>query len=829
MAPRGQDWRRKPWWPAFRTSGLYAALAFLWIYSSDALLGMIFRDPAEITRFSTIKGTAFVLLTALMLFLDRLAGERASRRQRRVTEESETKFRSLIEHAPVGIVVADNRGKIIQANAAAGELTGFAHGELEQGEIWPLAVPETREEVLADLRRLRELGHLHTVLPSLRKDGQQVSLDISAARIRSDLYIGFIRDVTEQRRASEALRASEQRFRLLTEEAPLGIALQGPDRGFRYLNPRLVELVGYDLAEVPTWERWLARAYPDPALRAAVMADWEEDFGHHQESEHTHARVTSVTCKDGTVKSINIRSRCLADGGWLMTFEDETLRKRAEEATRAASAERLARLEAASLARVVPWSMDEHGWMQWGESLEAVFQWPTGPTRRHLGWPWDRLHPDDHLRLRIALAQADQGQVSSFECRMSRLDGHWLWTRWTLAGERGQYHGAVQDIHDQHEVQAQLLQTQKLESMGTLMGGITHDFNNLLMAILGFSELLLQDEKLSAANRHAMETIFKAASRGRSLIDQFLGFSRKLPARRVQANLNSVAEEASRLLRHALSNRVELRLQLAPKLPDTHFDTSQLHQVLMNLALNARDAIQDQGTITLRTSLAEVGHDQGAAHGRPQGTYVLLEVEDDGMGIPPATLHRIFEPFFTTKGTKGTGLGLSMVHGIIMEHGGILECRSEVGRGTAMRIYLPLMATAKETPLEGAGPARAKNILVLTAQASLREELAGILGLLGQASTSTPTPEATLERLGRDPWDLLILEPEALPQPPGFLQALQDMEWQGGIVSVGSRLDPSFQHRTAGHLARNFTLFDMVEILDRLPQDDLPHAAHPSS
>jgi signal transduction histidine kinase len=494
-----------------------------------------------------------------------------------------------------------------------------------------------------------------------------------------------------------------------------------------------------------------------------------------------------------------------------------TGRKAEEKSREAASAERLAMLEAASVARVVPWSMDHEGWMHWGESLGAVFQWPGGVARRQQGWPWERIHEEDHLRLRIALAQADQGFVSGFECRMAQKGRRWIWTRWTLAEEGGRYHGAVQDIHEQHEIQAQLLQTQKLESMGTLVGGITHDFNNLLMAILGFSELLLQDASLTKVQLRGVDTIYRAATRGRTLIDQFLGFSRKLPARRVQANLNHLLEEACRLLQHALSKNVDLRLELAPDLPDAHFDPGQLHQVVMNLTLNARDAIQDHGTIILRTGLANVGPEQASAHGRPEGAYLLLEVADDGVGIPAEALHRIFEPFFTTKGAKGTGLGLSMVHGIVMEHGGLLECRSKVGEGTAMRILLPLMAAPGPQLQASPGAIPRLGILVLATGAALQERLTGALGMLGQTGALASSPEDALEHLGRGGWDLLVLEPEALPaQGRAFLRALEEKTWKGRVLSVGTRLDPAFQSRTLGHLSRTFTLFDLVEILDRV-------------
>jgi signal transduction histidine kinase len=348
-------------------------------------------------------------------------------------------------------------------------------------------------------------------------------------------------------------------------------------------------------------------------------------------------------------------------------------------------------LEAASVARVVPWSMAPDGQMRWGDSANLVLGQPPAALESQHGWPWETIQEEDRPRLHQALREADLGMVASCECRMSHGQGHPIWTRWTLARDQGSYRGALQDITEQHTIQEQLLQSQKLESVGTLVGGIAHDFNNLLGAILGYCELFEDDPDLNARHRKGLGVIQGAAQRGRELVDHLLGFSRKVAPNRVESNLNAIVAEAVDLVARALPGDIRMSLELSPDLPDTLLDPGQMHQVIMNLVINAKDAIQSPGTIVLRTGHSDISPETASAHNRPPGPYVHLEVEDTGCGIPLDQLNRIFEPFFTTKGLKGTGLGLSVVYGLVMEHGGFLECHSEVGRGTRFKVMLPLV------------------------------------------------------------------------------------------------------------------------------------------
>jgi len=490
----------------------------------------------------------------------------------------------------------------------------------------------------------------------------------------------------------------------------------------------------------------------------------------------------------------------------------EERRIAAEDALAVALRERQAMLEAASVARVVPWSMGPEGILHWGDSAGLVLGRDPADLERMPGWPWQLLLEEDQPRLRQALREADLGLVASAECRMHHGEGRTIWTRWTLAREGTRFRGAVQDITEHHTVQEQLFQSQKLESLGTLVGGIAHDFNNLLMAILGYCEIFEGDPGFSRGQRKGLEVIHRAAQRGRDLVDRLLGFSRKVAPRRTPGNLNTILSEAASLLVHALSNRIRLVQEPSPGLPDLSFDSGQLHQVVMNLAINARDAIQGEGTITLRSGLRSVPAEEALAHRRLPGDYAYLEVEDTGCGIPSDRLRRIFEPFYTTKGAKGTGLGLSMVHGIVTDHGGFVECASELGVGTRIRVMLPRVSSGERTddPAQGGGPSMR---VLLACGEPARARLSVGLGQMGHRIA----PEAVTEAAsvsGPAPWDLLVMEPSALDMDAGaFLDALARRGWTGPFVLLGQGRPGALPRPAAGHLPHDFSLMELVETL----------------
>jgi PAS domain S-box-containing protein len=256
----------------------------------------------------------------------------------------------------------------------------------------------------------------------------------------------------------------------------------------------------------------------------------------------------------------------------------------------------------------------------------------------------------------------------------------------------------AEDVTERRALEQQLRQSQKMEAVGRLAGGIAHDFNNLLMVISGYSEFLLERLGAEPHLRGPAQEIARAAERASSLTRQLLAFSRKQMLAPRIVNLNDVATENSKMLTRMIGEDIDLVLVPSPSLWPVRADAGQIEQVIMNLAVNARDAMPSGGKLTIETSNVSFDEDYARFHAplRP-GDYVMIAISDTGAGMDSDTQSHIFEPFFTTKGTKGTGLGLSTVYGIIKQSGGYIWVYSEVGRGTTFKIYLPRVASTGET------------------------------------------------------------------------------------------------------------------------------------
>jgi len=263
----------------------------------------------------------------------------------------------------------------------------------------------------------------------------------------------------------------------------------------------------------------------------------------------------------------------------------------------------------------------------------------------------------------------------------------------------------AEDVTERRVLEQQLRQSQKMEAVGRLAGGIAHDFNNLLMVISGYSEFLLERLGAEPHLRSPAQEIASAAERASSLTRQLLAFSRKQMLAPTIVNLNDVATENIKMLTRMIGEDIDLVMVPGPNLWPVRADAGQIEQVIMNLAVNARDAMPSGGKLTIETSNVTLDEDYARVHAPlPAGDYVVVALSDTGDGMDNETQSHIFEPFFTTKGTKGTGLGLSTVYGIIKQSGGYIWVHSVVGRGTTFKIYLPRVASTGQAIAQGAAP-----------------------------------------------------------------------------------------------------------------------------
>lgn len=311
------------------------------------------------------------------------------------------------------------------------------------------------------------------------------------------------------------------------------------------------------------------------------------------------------------------------------------------------------------------------------------------------------VNPDDRTTYQTMLAE--KGFVKDFEVEMKKKTGeklNVLLTSSTVTDGNGNivaYRGIIRDITEHKKLEQQLLQSQKMEAVGQLAGGVAHDFNNILTAIMGFTSLILMKTQEAPTKTYA-DQILTLSGKAAELTQSLLAFSRKQIINPRPADINDIVKQINKLLRRIIGEDIELNIVLSEESVTAIVDRAQLEHVLMNLATNARDAMPNGGALTIKTESTFLDKEFIDTHGYGDiGSYALLSVADTGTGIEEKSIKRIFEPFFTTKEVgKGTGLGLAMVYGIIKQHNGFVNVYSEPGQGTIFRIYIPAIQVKEE-------------------------------------------------------------------------------------------------------------------------------------
>ena len=369
------------------------------------------------------------------------------------------------------------------------------------------------------------------------------------------------------------------------------------------------------------------------------------------------------------------------------------------------------------------------------------------PLDQELGDGWAAgVHPDDLERCLGTYREAfDQRKPFQMEYRLRHLDGEYRFIvdmgrpfhglDGGFAGYIGSCYDVTEKVRTEEEriaLEHQLTQSQKMEAIGTLTGGIAHDFNNILTAIIGYSTMMQLELELEHPLQRKVAEILRASERASNLTRSLLAYSRRQVCNPAPVGVNSIVENVEILLRRLIPENIDLRLQLAQEGVTVLADSGQIEQILMNLVVNARDAMANGGTLQVATEAIRLDQEFIAAHGYGSvGSYALLTVSDSGIGMDEKTRDRIFEPFFTTKAPgKGTGLGLAMVYAIVKQHHGFINCYSEPGHGTVFRIYLPIIdapARDEAAPAEQAVRGGDETILLVEDDEVIREMIGELL------------------------------------------------------------------------------------------------------
>jgi len=559
--------------------------------------------------------------------------------------------------------------------------------------------------------------------------------------------INAIRSQEESRRATAALRDAEAKYRQLVEEVPAisYVAVTGAFGPFLYMSPQVSTILGYNAKDCIADSRfWWDHLHPDDRPRALQEDTWEEGRLFQVEYRMRSQDGHEVWLRDEAIIVRNPHTGKRLTRGVLI---DITEQKKAEEALRESEERYRAFVEQSSegIYRMeydppIPCHLSvkdqldlgfERGFM--AECNDAMAKmYGRASARELMGKKLSEfLILRDPVTMRFMDTFVKGGyRISDQESIELDAQGRKRIFRNTMVGTIVNNHwvrtwGITRDVTERVHLEEQLRNAQQLEAVGRLAGGIAHDFNNILNIIMGHGELLAASG-INEQARSGLEQMRHAAERAASLTQQLLAFSRKQVLQPKVLDLNKTVADLHKMLARVIGEDIEVTARLHPALMTVKADPGQVEQVLMNLAVNARDAMPQGGKLTMETSNLEVSPERARDLDIPAGRYVMLQVTDTGHGMDAVTLAHVFEPFFTTKPLgKGTGLGLATVYGIVKQSGGTVQVESEPGRGTMFRIYLPAAEGTHATPLASTTAAYvaggSETILIAEDEPDLRE------------------------------------------------------------------------------------------------------------
>jgi PAS domain S-box-containing protein len=645
-----------------------------------------------------------------------------------VLARSRAELKTIYDHAPVMMCVVDAQRQVLYANPAFTAFTGALESDLLGGRACGvfgclnsledprgcgfgadcpqcalrLAIEDTFKTGVGH----QNVEHLATLVRGT--DRRAVALLAATALLRAraqPCLLLCLHDITARKRAEESLREMELRYRSLFDQANEGLLLMTLDGHLSEINQAFAAMHGYQVAELKHADIRSLDVLHDQAMadRADILRRLQAGEVVRFEVEHYH--------KDGHRFPLAVTTSMVSLGGqpFILAFhQDIAERKRAEEALRESEIQLSESQAIAGLGTYVL----HFPTGQWKSSalLDQIFGIGATHDRSVEGWA-ALIHPEDRAMMVDYFNQEvlAQGQKFEREYRIIRQDNQserWVYglgrLEFDTQGHPLYLRGTVQDITGRKSLEGQLLQAQKLESIGQLAGGVAHDFNNILTATIMHLDSLQEHPSLDPETQETVTELMENAKRAANLTQQLLLFSRRSVMVMKVLDLNDLVANLLKLLGRLIGEHIKVRFDRSAGLPSVVADPGMLEQLLTNLAVNARDAMPKGGLLTI--SIVPVQVDAERLKGKPDvqpGPFVCLSVADTGCGMDEATLARIFEPFFTTKDVgRGTGLGLATVHGIVAQHKGWVEVASALGQGTTFKIFLPATAQGALAPAQ---------------------------------------------------------------------------------------------------------------------------------
>lgn len=745
------------------------------------------------------------LVTLLLCWNWMLAGQVKIRTK--ALQEREEQLRLSVKHSPAAIAMLDREMRYLVVSLRWMEdyrlgvesIVGRSHYEV---------FPETPPHWIEYHRRCLA-GEVEKCDDEkfVRADG---SIDWIRWEIRpwhlADGSIGgiiiFSEDISKRKQAEMTLRASEAKFRTLIESASEGILVSNTSGGLLEVNAAACQLLGFSREEL------LGMGFAD----IVVHDEMQRILGEVALLGEGQVIRSEWICrrKGGVQFPAEISATVLPNGHLQCIMRDITQRKMAEEKIR----EQASLLDKAQDAIIVC-APENFGIVYWNRSAERLYGWKVNEVLNHS--QRELLNRDMAQFMVVMKSLEEQGEWSGELVQHDKSGRRVIVeSRWTLIrdalGRPKSILSINTDITERKNLEQQFLRAQRMESIGTLAGGIAHDLNNVLAPIVMSIELLKIQEK-NQQKQGILGTIESSAKRGSDLVKQVLSFARGVEGRQLAVQVGHLIKEIEKITNETFLKTISVRSDVAPGLWLVQGDPTQIHQVLLNLCVNARDAMPGSGSLMLSAQNMMMDEQCAAmtAGARP-GPYIHIQVEDNGSGMPPEVVERIFEPFFTTKEIgKGTGLGLSSALAIIKSHHGFLRVESEVGKGTRFHVYLPAHMTAS---VGEAQPAHAdlprgsgELILVVDDEAAVQQITKQTLETFGyRVLLAADGAEAVTLYSSRRDEVALVLTDMMMPvmDGPATIQVLMRMNPQICIVAASGMNSEGMEEKVAGTGVKNF-------------------------
>lgn len=720
------------------------------------------------------------------------------RRERRRVESALRLFRTLVDQSADAFeIIEPETGRFLDVSDKSCRALGYTreeHLKLTVEDIDPTVKTRGWRRIAEEIRRS---GGWSAEGIHRRKDGSVFPVELAAkwVRLECDYIVTVARDITERKRTEEALRISREDFQQLFAVNPMPMWVYDLETlGFLAVNDAAVRHYGYSREEFLNMTiRDIRPAEDVPALLESI-AKGDVGTGVASSGVWRHRK------KSGELIFVEITFHGFVFQGRraeLILAHDVTVQRENVLALR----------ESEARFRQVVESIQEVFWMTdtakrkilyvspgyekiWGRSCESLY----ASSR---SWV-DCIHPEDRERILTAAREKQALGTYDEEYRIVRPDGAVRWVRdrafpvRDAAGVVYRITGAAKDVTERKELEQQFLRTQRLEAIGTLASGVAHDLNNILSPVL-MAAGLLRNQITGESDRRMLTLIEQSAKRGAGIINQLLTFSRGVEGVRLKIKPQLLLKEMVLFMQETFPRNIAIGQEVPENIWPIVADATQLHQVLLNLCVNARDAMPEGGRLTLVASnqLVDEKTALGHAPARP-GPHLVLAVADTGLGIPANIIPRIFDPFFTTKGIgKGTGLGLSTVIGIVKSHDGFVTVESESGRGTRFRVFIPAAVGSADVAAVEPAPEPAKGrgelILVVDDEAAIREATGSLLEAYGYRTLKAESGEEALKLASKHGAAIrLVLADMMMPGMGGLalIRALNALEPTIKVIAV---------------------------------------------